>query len=173
LNQVIEMARGDVQYKQPPLLLRNNGQGVFNDMSADAGETFRRGYTGRGLAVGDYDNDGAIDLIFTCLNSRPVLLHNNGGAGNSWIGFQLVGTKSNRDAIGAKLILQAGDRKLGRWITGGSSYLSSHDKRVVFGLGKHSPESFDLEIRWPSGQTQKLSGMKRGSYHLIKEPSPN
>jgi len=173
LNQVIEMARGDVQYKQPPLLLRNNGQGVLEDMRATAGEPFRKGFSGRGLAVGDYDNDGAVDLIFTCLNSRPVLLHNNVGAENSWIGFQLVGTKSNRDAIGAKLILQAGSRRLVRWITGGSSYLSSHDKRVVFGLGKQPPESLDLQIRWPSGQTQNLSGMKPGRYHLIKEPSPN
>src|SRR5436309_2790063 len=124
LNQVIEMARGDVQYKQPLLLLHNNGQGVLEDMRATAGEAFGKAYTGRGLAVGDYDNDGATDLIFTCLNARPVLLHNNAGAENAWIGFQLVGTKSNRDAIGAKLTLRAGNRKLVRWITGGSSYLS-------------------------------------------------
>jgi hypothetical protein len=95
------------------------------------------------------------------------------GAGNSWIGFQLVGPKSNRDAIGAKLILQAGNRKLVRWITGGSSYLSSHDKRVVFGLGKRAPETVDLQILWPSGQTQNLSGLKPESYHLIGESSSN
>jgi hypothetical protein len=170
LNQVIEMARGDVQYRQPPLLLRNNGQGVLENMRASAGEPFRKGYSGRGLAVGDYDNDGAVDLIFTSLNSRPVLLHNNVGAENSWIGFQLVGTKSNRDAIGAKLTLLAGNRKLVRWITGGSSYLSSHDRRVVFGLGKEPPKSVGLQIRWPSGQTQDLSFTKPETYHHIKEP---
>jgi hypothetical protein len=169
LNQVIEMTRGDVQYKQPLLLLRNNGRGVFEDIRASAGEAFRRGYSGRGLAVGDYDNDGATDLIFTSLNSRPVLLHNNVGTENSWIGFQLVGTKSNRDAIGAKLILQARNRKLVRWITGGSSYLSSHDKRVVFGLGKQGPESVALQIRWPSGELQNVSGLKPGTYHVIRE----
>jgi hypothetical protein len=173
LNQVIEMARGDVQYKQPLLLLHNNGQGVLEDMRATAGEAFRKGYTGRGLAVGDYDNDGAIDLIFTCLNARPVLLHNNVGAENAWIGFQLVGTKSNRDAIGAKLTLRAGNRKLVRWITGGSSYLSSHDKRVIFGLGRQAPESVDLQIRWPSGQTQTVSGLKPRNYHLIREAVQN
>lgn len=171
LNQVIEMARGDVKYKQPLLLLRNNGQGVFEDMRASAGEAFRRGYTGRGLAMGDYDNDGATDMIFTCLNEKPVLLHNNVGARNAWIGFQLVGTKSNRDAIGTKLTLNAGSRKLVRWITGGSSYLSSHDKRVIFGLGKDAPESLALQIRWPSGQIQNLAGLKPGSYHVIREPS--
>jgi hypothetical protein len=167
------MSRGDVKYRQPLLLLRNNAQGVFENMRASAGEAFQKGYSGRGLAVGDYDNDGAADLIFTCLNSRPVLLHNNVGAKNSWIGFQLVGTKSNRDAMGAKLILQAGNRRLVRWITGGSSYLSSHDKRVVFGLGKQAPESVDLQILWPSGQTQTLSGLKPGSYHLIRESASN
>jgi hypothetical protein len=171
LNQVIEVSRGDVKYKQPLLLLRNNGQGVLENMRVSAGEAFQKGYSGRGLAVGDYDNDGATDLIFTCLNSRPVLLHNNVGAENAWMGFQLVGTKSNRDAIGAKLILQAGNRRLVRWITGGSSYLSSHDKRVVFGLGKQTPESIDLQIFWPSGQTQRLSGLKPRIYHLIREPS--
>ena len=173
LNQVIEMARGDVQYKQPLLLLRNNGQSVFEDMRAAAGEAFRKGYSGRGLAVGDYDNDGATDLIFTCLNSRPVLLHNNVGAQNSWIGLELTGVKSNRDAIGAKLTLQAGSRKLVRWINGGSSYLSSHDKRVLIGLGKQAPEPIDLQIRWPSGQTQSLSALKPRSYHLIREPAQN
>jgi enediyne biosynthesis protein E4 len=173
LNQVIEMSRGDVKYKQPLLLLRNNGHGVLEDMHASAGEAFQKGYSGRGLAVGDYDNDGATDLIFTCLNSRPVLLHNNLGAKNSWIGFQLVGTKSNRDAIGSKLTLQSGNRKLVRWITGGSSYLSSHDKRIVFGLGKQAPEPVDLQIRWPNGQSQNLSGLKPGSYHLIRESPSN
>jgi hypothetical protein len=173
LNQVIEMSRGDVKYKQPLLLLRNNGQGVFENMVASAGEAFQKGYSGRGLAVGDYDNDGTTDLIFTCLDSRPILLHNNLGAKNSWIGFQLVGTRSNRDAIGAKLTLQAGNRKLVRWITGGSSYLSSHDKRVVFGLGKRAPESVDLQIVWPNGQTQNLSGLKPGSYHLMRESPSN
>jgi hypothetical protein len=169
LNQVIEMSRGDVKYKQPPLLLRNNGQGVLENMRASAGGAFQKGYSGRGLAVGDYDNDGATDLIFTCLNSRPVLLHNNVGAENSWIGFLLVGTKSNRDAIGAKLILQAGNRKLVRWITGGSSYLSSHDKRVVFGLGKQAPDSVALQIHWPSGELQNVSGLKPGTYHVVQE----
>lgn len=173
LNQVVEMSRGDVQYKEPSLLLRNNGQGVLENMRTSAGVTFSKGYNGRGLAVGDYDNDGATDLIITSLNSSPVLLHNNVGAENSWIGFQLVGTRSNRDAIGAKLTLKAGSRKLVRWITGGSSYLSSHDKRVTFGLGKEAPESVELQIRWPNGQTQNLAGLKPGSYHVVRESSQN
>jgi hypothetical protein len=171
LNQVFDMVGGDVKYKEPPLLLRNNGHAVFEDRQAEAGSAFKTGYNGRGLAIGDYDNDGATDLIFTSLNSRPVLLHNNVGAENSWIGFQLVGTKSNRDAIGAKLTLQSAERKLVRWISGGSSYLSSHDKRVVFGLGKPAPEFVELQIRWPGGLAQSLAGLKPQSYHLIREPA--
>ena len=171
LNQVIELARGDVKYKQPPLLLRNDGHGVFENVPAtEAGEAFRKGYNARGLAVGDYDNNGAIDVIFTALNERPVLLHNNLGASNEWIGVQLVGSKSNRDAIGAKLTLRADGRILTRWVTGGSSYISSHDKRVVFGLGKQSPASVSLEIRWPNGQVQSLTGLKLNQYQEIREP---
>lgn len=173
LNHVIEMARGDVKYQQPPLLLHNNGQCVFEDARASAGEAFRKSYIGRGLAIGDYDNDGAADMIFTVLNAPPVLLHNNVGARNAWIGFQLVGTKSNRDAIGAKLTLQAGNRKLVRWVTGGSSYLSSHDHRVLFGLGKTAPETVELQIRWPSGQVQSVTGLEPGKYLVIREPSAN
>lgn len=170
LNQVIEMARGDVKYKQPPLLLHNDGHGVFENMQAEAGEAFHTGYNARGLAVGDYDNDGGQDVIFTALNQRPVLLHNNVGASNLWIGFQLEGTKSNRDAIGAKLTLRADNRVLVRWITGGASYISSHDKRVVFGLGKEGPKTYSLEIRWPSGKMQNISGLALKQYHRIREP---
>jgi len=171
LNQVFDMVGGDVKYKEPPLLLRNNGQAVFEDMQAEAGSAFKKGYNGRGLAVGDFDNDGATDIIFTALDQRPVLLHNNVGASNSWMGFLLVGTKSNRDAIGAKLTLRSADRKLVRWITGGSSYLSSHDKRIIFGLGPQPSAALSLEIRWPSGQTQSVPGLELNRYHVIREPA--
>jgi hypothetical protein len=171
LNQVIEMARGNVKYKQPPLLLHNDGHGILSNMQAEAGATFSKGYNARGLAVGDYDNDGAVDVIFTDVNETPVLLHNNLGGANAWIGFQLVGSKSNRDAIGAKLTMRTDTRTLTRWITGGSSYISSHDKRVVFGLGKQPPKTFSLEIRWPSGQTQSVSGLALNQYHKVQEPA--
>ena len=171
LNQVFDIVGGDVKYKEPPLLMRNNGQAVFEDVQAEAGSVFHTAYNGRGLAVGDFDNDGATDMIFTALDQRPVLLHNNVGARNSWIGFQLVGTKSNRDAIGAKLTLQSGERKLVRWITGGSSYLSSHDMRTIFGLGKQAPPLTSFEIRWPNGQTQGVAGLEPNRYHVVREPA--
>ena len=170
ISQVIGMIRRDVTYKERPLLLSNNGQAVFEDVGESAGAAFGQGYDARGLAIGDFDNDGGPDAIFTCLNNSPILLRNNVAQENSWIGFTLKGIKSNRDAIGAKLILQSGGRRLVRWITGGSSYLSSQDKRVVFGLGRAPAQMVStVEIRWPSGQTQKVSGLAANRYHAIEE----
>ena len=168
--EVIESLQPQVKYKEPPLLLHNLGNAVFEDVSSKAGPTFSQGYLARGLAVGDWDNDGATDAIFTCIGEHPVLLRNNVGQENSWIGVRLVGVKSNRDAIGAKLTLRVADRKLVRWVTGGSSYLSSHDKRVVFGLGNLPPNrTVDVEIRWPCGGIQRASGLATRRYHTIRE----
>lgn len=170
ISQVIGMTRRDVTYKERPLLLSNNGHAVFEDLRESAGAVFSQGYDARGLAIGDFDNGGGPDAIFTRLNNSPVLLRNNVAHENSWIGFQLTGKRSNRDAIGAKLTLQSGERRLVRWITGGSSYLSSHDKRVVFGLGRATAQALStVEIRWPSGQTQKISGLAANRYHAIEE----
>jgi hypothetical protein len=167
INQVIEKTRRDVLYHEPPLLLVNNGSGVFRNVSDTAGAVFRERHLGRGLATGDYDNDGATDVVFTRLNETPLLLHNN-AARKAWIGISLEGTKSNRDAIGAKLVLNVGGRKLARWITGVASYLSSHDKRVIFGLGD-TPGALRLEIRWPNGDEQTVTGLKLNQYRKILE----
>lgn len=169
INQVIERTRVDVSYKEAPLLVRNDGKGMFHDAREQAGPVFRNRYLGRGLTVGDYDNDGGVDVVFTRLNDTPMLLHNNVGHLKSWIGIELQGTKSNRDAIGAKLTVTCGERKLVRWITGGASYLSSHDKRVVFGLGDGPAGAAELEIRWPNGNTQTVTGMKVNQYQKIVE----
>jgi len=168
--EMIEQLRSQVKYKEQPLLLHNSGNAVFEDVSSKAGPPFSQGYLARGLAVGDWDNDGASDAIFTCLGERPVLLHNNVGTKKSWIGIHLQGAKSNRDAIGAKLTVQLADRKLVRWVTGGSSYLSSHDKRILFGLGNlpaHHP--VDVEILWPNGGAQVATSLEINRYHRISE----
>lgn len=169
INQVIERTRVDVSYKEPPLLLENDGKANFRNVEEAAGSVFSNRYVGRGLAVGDYDNDGGVDVVFTRLNDTPILLHNNVGHLKQWIGIELQGTKSNRDAIGAKLSLTCGTKKLVRWITGGASYLSSHDKRVVFGLGDTPPGSVKLEIRWPNGNTQTVTALKLNQYQRIGE----
>jgi hypothetical protein len=171
INQAIETTRVDVKYKEPPLLLHNDGKGLFQNMREAAGAVFRSGYSARGLAVGDFDNDGDLDAVFTCLDEKPVLLRNEVGQDHSWIGFELRGTESNRDAIGARIRVEAGGRKLVRWITGGASYLSSHDKRVVVGLGNDpAPSALNIEIRWPSGTAQRLTNLKPRHYHKIVEP---
>jgi enediyne biosynthesis protein E4 len=169
INSVIEKTRFDVSYREPPVLLANNGKGVFRNVSDLGGPVFRNRYLGRGLAVGDYDNDGGVDAVFTVLNDTPVLMHNNVGHLRSWIGIELEGTKSNRDAIGAKLTLTCGAKKLVRWITGGGSYLSSHDRRVVFGLGNVPNAPVQLDIRWPNGQTQTVTGLKVNQYQKVIE----
>jgi hypothetical protein len=124
----------------------------------------------RGLAIGDWNNDGAADAIFTRIGERPVLLRNNVGQKNSWIGVHLVGVKSNRDAIGAKLTLRVADRKLVRWVAGGSSYLSSHDRRALFGLGNlPANHTVDVEILWPNGSVQVAASLEINRYHRIVE----
>jgi enediyne biosynthesis protein E4 len=168
--EVIERLQSQVTYKEQPLLLHNSGRAVFEDVSSKAGPAFSQPYLARGLAIGDWDNDGAPDAIFTCIGERPVLLRNNVGRDNSWIGLSLAGVKSNRDAIGAKLTLRVADRTLVRWVTGGSSYLSSHDKRVLFGLGNLPPSHrVDVEIVWPNGGKQVVPSLPINRYHRIVE----
>ena len=170
--EVIESLQPLVTFQERPLLLRNTGNGVFEDVSSKAGPAFSKKYLARGLAIGDWDNDGAPDAIFTRVGDLPVLLRNNAAAGSSWIGIQLVGSKSNRDAIGSKVTLHSSDRKLVRWVTGGSSYLSSHDRRLLFGLGSNpSKAKVAAEIQWPSGRHQLVEGLGTNQYHRIREPN--
>jgi hypothetical protein len=151
------------------LLLHNTGGGRFEDVAKLAGPVFQQKFRARGLAVGDFDNDGRIDVIFTRLADTPILLHNTWSS-NAWVGLELEGTRSNRDAIGAKVTIQAGPQKLVRWIEGGGSYLCSHDKRLIFGLGPNAPQQVSAEIAWPSGQKQTVPGLAPGRYHKITEP---
>jgi hypothetical protein len=171
VNEVVESLQPQVKYKELPILLHNRGNGQFEDVSVRGGPAFSKGYLARGLAIGDWDNNGAIDAIFTSIADQPVLLRNNVGQKSSWVGVKLIGRKSNRDAIGAKLTMGVADRKLVRWVTGGSSYLSSHDKRVLFGLGGLAANTtVNVEIQWPSGTQQNVTALKINRYHEIIEP---
>jgi hypothetical protein len=171
INQGIEATRRDVKYQEPALLLKNDGKGLFSDLGEKAGVAFKKDYVARGLAVGDWNNDGRVDAVFTRLNAAPVLLRNDGGQEHSWIGLELEGVSSNRDAIGAKITVEVAGSKLVRWITGGSSYLSSHDKRVVVGLGKIAAASgVQVEIRWPSGNVSRPANVRLDRYNHLLEP---
>jgi hypothetical protein len=172
VTSTIELIRRDITYKEPPLLLANDGAGRFQDMAESGGALFRQRYSARGLAVGDIDNDGDPDAVFASLNDRPVVMRNREGQGRAWIGFALRGVESNRSAIGAKLTLRAGERKIVRWISGGGSFLASHDRRIIFGLGSQTvPRPLDLEIIWPNGTVQALSGLSPNRYHTVVERS--
>jgi len=158
-----------VKYLEPMLLFHNTGKGLAN-VSTESGPIFSKPIAGRGMAIGDFDNDGAIDVLVAVNNDAPILLKNNAAQQNHWLGLNLVGKKANRDAIGARITWQAGDLKRSRTKVGGGSYLSAHDPRVVLGLGKK--EKIDwLEVKWPlpGGSTQRFTDLPIDRYITIIE----
>lgn len=167
----IESHSTRVKYEEPLLLFHNNGKG-FNNVSAAAGSAFAENFAARGLAVGDFNNDGAIDVLIAVNDGAPVLLKNAGASGNHWVGVRLVGKKSNPDAIGARISWQAGDLKRSRLRVGGGSYLSSHDPREVLGIGQRTRIEH-LEIQWPqpSGNVETFADPPIDRYITIVEGS--
>jgi hypothetical protein len=158
-----------VKSLEPLLLFRNTGKG-FENVSGQGGPIFSKPLSGRGLALGDFDNDGSVDVLVTQNNNAPVLLRNNNGRQNHWLGIRLVGTRANIDAIGAKITYQSGDLKRHQFKVGGGSYLSSHDPRMVLGLGKRTKIDW-LEIQWPqpSGKTEQFTGLPIDRYITVVE----
>ena len=165
----IEEHSTHVTYKEPLLLFQNNGKTLEN-VSAQAGPVFGEEFAARGMAVGDFDNDGALDVLVAVNNGAPLLLKNNAADGNHWLGIRLVGKKANRDAIGARITWEAGDLKRSRLKIGGGSYLSSHDPREVLGIGSRTKID-KLEIRWPlpSGRVETFTDLPIDRYITIVE----
>jgi hypothetical protein len=150
----IQLTQPDVRYLEPPMLLRNEAK-MFVDVSAKSGPIFQSSLAARGVAFGDLDEDGFIDIALNC-NGEPAVLLENAGKGNHWLIVDTIGTKSNRDGIGAQLHLTGEDGKQQYAVVStASSYLSASDKRVYFGLGS-STTAKALEIRWPSGIVQNF-----------------
>ncbi len=143
----IEEHTSHVTYREPLLLYHNNGK-ILENVSATAGPVFNESFAARGLAIGDFNNDGAVDVLIAVNNGAPVLLKNLAAKENHWLGLRLIGEKANPDAIGAIITWQAGDLKRRRLKVGGGSYLSSHDPREVLGIGPRNKID-KLEIRWP------------------------
>ena len=156
-----------VSYKEPLLLFENTGKG-FKDVSATSGAVFSKSFSGRGMAVGDFDNDGDLDVLVSNNGEAPLLLRNQGGNKNNWIGLTLVATKSNPAAVGAVITWQAGGVKRTRLRTSGGSYLSSHDPREILGLGT-ATKIDSIEIRWPSGTTDRLTNVTINKYIKVVE----
>jgi hypothetical protein len=166
----IEEHSSHVMYKEPLLLLHNDGHGGWENISAAAGPAFSQNFAARGMAVGDLNNDGALDVLVAVNGGAPVLLKNVAASENHWLGVRLIGKKANPDAIGAKISWQAGDLKRSRLKIGGGSYLSSHDPREVLGIGKRAKID-KLEIHWPqpSGRVETFADLPIDRYITIVE----
>ena len=168
-DDLIEKIYDSVNYREPLLLFQHTGTGLKN-VSRESGPTFSRPLSARGLALGDFDNDGGLDVLISCNDSAPVLLKNNAGAGNHWLGLRLTGKKCNPDAVGACIRWQADDLKRSTMKVGGGSYLSSHDPRIVLGIGTR--KKFDwVEIKWPkpSSLVQRFTDLPIDRYISIVE----
>ena len=170
----IALFRDELTYAQPPTMLSNDGKGRFKDVTGILGKDFTAPEVGRGLAVGDYDDDGDLDLLVSNNNRRAKLLRNDGGAAaGHWLTLRLQGTKSNRHGIGARVRVRTADAA-GKesWrsfeVRAGSSYLSQNDTRLHVGMGR-SLEAAAIEVRWPSGLTQTLKDVKVDRVVVVKE----
>jgi hypothetical protein len=166
----VELNYPQLRYKEPMLLARNMGKGVFVDVSKDSGAVFSQPWVGRGMAVGDLDNDGRLDAVVTTNGGEAHILHNETPGANHWLTLALTGHASNRDAIGAEIKLTAAHGAQYVTVSTAGSYLSSNDKRAHFGLGADAVAK-TLEIRWPSGITQKLENVAADQILKIDEPA--
>jgi enediyne biosynthesis protein E4 len=167
----IEEHSSHVSYREPLLLFHNNGKTLEN-VSAVAGPVFAQNFAARGMAVGDFTNTGALDVLIAVNGGAPLLLKNKAAAGNHWLGVKLIGKKCNADSIGAKLTWIAGGLKRSMLKVSGGSYLSSHDPRVVMGIGSNTRIE-KLEIQWPqpSRRVETLTDPPIDRYITIAEGS--
>jgi hypothetical protein len=159
-----------LRYREPMLLARNSDAHFF-DTSSTSGDVFHQPWASRGMAIGDIDNDGKVDAVVATHDGPLHILHNETPSRNHWLTLNLVGHTSNRDAIGAVVECDTADGSQYATVTTAGSYLSSSDKRVHFGLGTEAVAR-RLEIRWPSGITQKLTGVRADRLLTIEEPTP-
>jgi len=165
----IDLTNPQLHYREPMLLARNTGRG-FVDVSAASGSIFHEAWAGRGLATGDIDNDGRIDAVVSTNEGPAHLIHNETKTDNHWLTLKLVGHKSNRDAIGAVVKIATVKGAQYATVTTASSYLSSSDKRVHFGLGAETVVR-TIEIRWPSGVRQSLKEVRADQVTQVDEPA--
>ena len=165
----IEEHSSEVKYSEPLLLFHGNGK-RFENVAASSGPVFTKPYAARALAIGDFNNDGALDILVGVNNDVPLLIKNNAARHNHWLGLKLVARRANPDAIGAIITWQAGDLKRSTCKTGGGSYLASHDPRVVLGIGSR-PKVDWVEIMWPlpGGRLERFTNLPIDQYTTLVE----
>jgi len=164
IEEEIGRVQPKVQYKELPLLFRNQGRGQFEAVNA-----FKEAMVARGAAYGDFDHDGDLDVLFTTNGGPAYLFRNDGGNRNHWLQLKLVGTKSNRSGIGAVARVASQGGTQWQTVHSGSSYCSASDLALTFGLGKDASAT-SIDIEWPSGTKQHMAGVKADQRLVIKEP---
>jgi len=167
----VRQLKSEAGYEQPKVLYRNLRNGRFQDVTAEVGGPLTVLKAARGAAFGDIDNDGWIDVAIANVNDRPDLYRVTGPAANHWIAFKLVGTASNRDAIGARVhIVAGGPSKVEQWqeVRGGGSYMSQNDLRIHFGLGAARMVE-RVDVRWPNGVAERWESLPAGALHTLRE----
>ena len=166
----VELNYPQLHYREPMLLARNLGDGSFVDVSARSGTVFQQNWVGRGMAVGDLNNDGRVDAVVATNGGPAHVLLNQTPTGNHWLTLLLVGHTSNRDAIGAEIKLTTTQGAQYATVSTAGSYLSSNDKRAHFGLGSDT-QAKSIEISWPSGIHQILTGIRCDQILRVDEPA--
>jgi hypothetical protein len=166
-DDMVGLVSSRTTYREPLLMFKNRG-GVFHNVSGESGPVFQKMFPARGLAVGDYDNDGYLDVLVCNNGEAPVLLHNEGDHRNHWVGVQLVATASNPASAGAVLSWTAGGVTKRRLKTAGGSFMSSHDPREILGMGS-ATKMDSIEVRWPSGRVDRVESPPTDSYIRIVE----
>jgi len=168
IDETVRNIRGNVGYAQAPLLFLNQGAATFRDVASVAGSGFAQARVGRGLACGDFDRDGDVDLLMTTNNGPAVLFRNDQAAGNRSVRLRLIGTQSNRDAIGATVRIYHGGTSQSRVVRSGSSYLSQSELSLTFGLGGAS-KADRVVVEWPSGKTDEMTNLPAGKAYVVVE----
>lgn len=169
IEEEIGRVQPKIAFKEPPLLFRNLGKGKFADVSAQMGSAFRQPNVGRGAAWLDYDHDGDLDIVITNNHGPARLLRNDQYSKNRWLNLKLVGTRSNRSAIGAVVWVTSASGRQWQMVKSGSSYCSQSDLKLTFGLGTDSTAQ-KIEVFWPSGAKQQLDNVKVDQFFTITEP---
>ena len=153
----VEAALPEFPYRTPRVIFRNLGDGKFEELIEQAGPGISAVHASRGSALGDFDNDGDLDILIVNLNEPPSLLRNDYTGEGNWIKVKLIGTESNRAAIGAVVTADFGDRRVAQPVLSQTSFYSADERRLHFGLGE--ADEVDIEVRWPSGEVEAFEGL--------------